>query len=501
MSRFLKNSDENSAPTDNVAHGLRWIGSARLFTQIITWILTAVTVRFLRPEDYGLIATAGLFTTFATLLIDGGMSGVLVSRRDVPVVQEGAAAMAVLLIAAVLGALIFAAAPLGSDYFHSPPLTRVLQVSAFYLPLAALTVVPLALQTKEMRFRQIAVIFTLSSLLQGVSTLGMAYVGKGYWALIVGNFVGTGLRASLLWMTLGRLLIPNLRLGALRPILRSSGHLIGQQLTYFSTANFDIFLISRFGGAGVVGPYSLAKTLSHTALDQIAGIVNQIALPAFAAQPDASKQLGGLIKIISLASTVLFPLFWLMGALSQVGLPLVFGSRWAAVVVPFCAFCFILPLRSVYTFLDSSVVGTGRTSTTFKNMLLWAAIMMPLLIIGVTTRSFGTAAYGAAIAWLIGFPIVFLAAIRRISKSFGAKVSDLLEPMWIPASCALISCVAVEGVHLSLSSRINAVSLLGCEMLVGGICYLLTIRQFGRGQYSQVLAMLSRLFPFLRAVV
>jgi teichuronic acid exporter len=495
----VKNKQGDAAPSDGVIHGLRWIGSARLVTQIVTWILTAVTVRFLRPEDYGLIATAGLFTTFATLLIDGGLSGVLVSRRDMLVEQEGAAAMAVFLLAAFLGALIFATAPLGSDYFRSPSLTRVLQVSAFYLPLAALTVVPLALQSKEMRFRQIAVIFTLSSLLQGVSTLGMAYLGKGYWALIIGNFIATGFRVCLLWTTLGRLLVPNFRFGALKSILRSSGHLTGQQLTYFSVSNFDIFLISRFGGTSVVGAYSLAKTLSHTALDQIAGIVNQISLPAFAAQPDASLQLRGLIKIISLASTVLFPLFWLMGTLSQVGLPLVFGSRWSAVVVPFCAFCFILPLRSVYTFLDSSVVGTGRTSTTFKNMLLWAAVMMPLLIIGVTTRSFGTAAYGAALAWLVGFPIVFFAAIRRISISFGAKVSDLLQPMWVPASCALASCVAVEAIHLSLSSRLNAVILLGCEMLVGGICYLLMIRQFGRGQYSQVLTMLSRLFPFLRA--
>jgi teichuronic acid exporter len=498
VSGSLKNVDV--APTDGVAHGLRWLGSARLFTQIITWVLTAVTVRFLRPEDYGLIATAGLFTTFATLLIDGGMSGVLISRRDMPVEQEGAAATAMFLLAVVLGTLIFVAAPLGSNYFRSPSLTRVLQVSAFYLPLAALTVVPLALQTKEMRFRQIAVISSLTSLVQGVSTLGMAYLGMGYWALIIGVLIGAGLRTCLLWTTLGRSLVPNFRLSALKSILHSSGHLTGQQLTYYSVTNFDIFLISRFGGAGVVGPYSLAKTLSHTALDQIAGIVNQISLPAFAAQPDANLQLRGLIKIISLGSTILFPLFWLMGALSRVGLPLVFGSRWAAVVVPFCAFCVILPLRSVYTFLDSSVVGTGRTSTTFRNMLLWAAVMMPLLVIGVRLRSFESAAYGAAMAWLIGFPIVFLAAIRRIAKSFGARVRDLLQPMWIPASCALISCIAVQAVHLLLSSKFSAVILLGCETLAGGIVYLIAIRQFGRGQYGQVIAMLSRLFPFLRSV-
>jgi O-antigen/teichoic acid export membrane protein len=489
----VKDSEEIISPNDRAVHGLRWIGSARVITQIITWSLTIITVRLLRPEDYGLIATAGLFTTFAGLLLDGGLSVVLISRRELPVEQQGAAATAVLLSSIVLGTLIIVVAPYGSTYFHSPPLARILQVSAFYLPLTALTVVPFALLSKEMRFKQIAIIQTLSSLLQGISTLILAYLGEGYWALIIGNFLATGLRACLLWMTLGRLLVPNLRLGLLRPILRSSGHMIGTRLTYFATGDFDTFLLSRFGGAGIVGPYSLAKSLSHSALDQLSGIVNQISVPAFAAKTDASAQLRGFIIITCLASTILFPLFWLMGTLSQVALPLVFGPRWASLVVPFCAFCFILPLRSVYALLDSSVVGTGRTSTSFKNMIIWAVIMMPLLLIGVSVGFRGSAINGAAIAWIIGFPIVFLTAMRRIARAFGTRVRVLLQPMWVPAACASISCIAAEVVQLSLSAKFGPITRLGSEILVGGVCYLLAIRQYGRAHYDQILELLMRL--------
>jgi O-antigen/teichoic acid export membrane protein len=436
---------------------------------------------------------AGLFTTLAGLLLDGGLSVVLVSQRDLSVEQQEAAATAVLLISAFLAALIMAAAPLGSAYFNTAPLTRIIQVSAFYLPLSALTVVPLALQSREMRFRQIAVIQAASSLLQGICTLGLAYLGKGYWALIVGNFVGTGLRACLLWMTLKQSLVPHFRLGVLRPFLRNSGHLIGQRLTYFATADFDTFLLSRFAGASVLGPYSLAKSLSHSALDQISGIVTQISVPTFAAKPDIGSQLRGLVKVISLASTILFPLFWLMATLSRTLLPFLFGARWSAVVIPFCAFCLILPLRGVYALLESSVIGTGRTSTTFKNMLTWAVVMMPFLFIGVTMRFYGTAVYGAAIAWIVGFPLVFLTTMRRIARAFGTRVSVLLQPMWIPAACSLISCIAVEVVKLSLSPTFNALSQLGSQAFVGGVCYLITMRQFGGSHYRQFLELLMRL--------
>lgn len=491
----MESNDKIVAPLDRAIHGLRWIGSARAVTQLTTWGLTAVTVRFLRPEDYGLVATSGLFTTFAALLLDGGLTEVLVSRHELPEEQQGAAATAVLLISAVLASAVFVLAPIGSSYFHSPLLKRVLQVCAFYLPLAALTVVPLALQSRGMHFRRIAVIQTLSSLLQGIATLVMAYLGEGYWALILGTFLGTGIRASLAWATLGRWLIPNLRLNSLQPLMRSSGHMLSQRLTYFATTNFDTFLLSRFAGLVALGPYTLGKALSHTALDQIAGIVNEISVPTFAAQRNASSQLRGLIKIVSLASTILFPLFWLMGTLSQVALPLVFGSRWAAVVVPFAAFCFILPLRGIYTLLDASVVGTGRISTTLKNMLLWAALMIPLLLVGVSMKVLGTAVYGAALAWLVSIPIVFFAAIRRIAKVFDARARDVLQPMWVPMLCALTSSAAVEVVQVTLSSRLNTVLLFGCEALVGGASYLLTIREFGRVHYDQFLEILSRLIP------
>jgi O-antigen/teichoic acid export membrane protein len=194
-----------------------------------------------------------------------------------------------------------------------------------------------------------------------------------------------------------------------------------------------------------------------------------------------------------LASTILFPLFWLMATLSRTVLPLLFGARWSAVVIPFCAFCLILPLRGVYALLESSVIGTGRTSTTFKNMLTWAVIMMPFLFIGVTVRFYGMAVYGAAIAWIVGFPLVFLTTMRRIARAFATRVSALLQPMWIPAACSFISCIAAEAVKLSFSPTFNALSQLGSQGLVGGVCYLITIRLFGDSHYRQIRELLIRL--------
>jgi teichuronic acid exporter len=160
---------------DRTLRGLRQIASARIFTQLVTWGLTAVTIHLLQPSDYGLIATAGIFTSFALLLLDGGLSDVLVAQRELPVQVQGAAATAVLVISFGLGAIIFLAAPLASRFFHAPALRLVIEVTAFYLPLVSLDVAPLAVLSKRMEYDRIALAQTLSSVLNGVSTLCLAY--------------------------------------------------------------------------------------------------------------------------------------------------------------------------------------------------------------------------------------------------------------------------------------------------------------------------------------
>ncbi len=102
--------------------GLRWIGTARMFTQLVTWSLTIVTVRLLEPRDYGIVATSGLFTILAMQLMDGGLRAVLVSRSDLSSRMHGAAVTVVLLVSLMLAGVIIAIAPLGAQLFNNSAL-------------------------------------------------------------------------------------------------------------------------------------------------------------------------------------------------------------------------------------------------------------------------------------------------------------------------------------------------------------------------------------------
>lgn len=472
----------------NAISGLRWIGSARLVTQLVTWSMTLFTVRLLQPHDYGVVATAGLFTVFANLLLDGGLSLLLVSERNLSVRQLGAAFSWVLIVASVLGALIVLIAPLAAMFFRTPDLRRVLQVSALQLPLWALLVVPQALLTRTMHFREMALAQFVASVAQGAVTLLMAYCGAAYWALVIGSMVGASVRIVMQWAAVSERPKPNLDFRDLRPLLRRGLHLLGQRITYFLTSDFDTLVLGRLAGPTALGSYSLAKTLAHTALDQLAGVVNQVSVPVFAGKREVNEQVSGLVQLITLVSFVVFPFFWIAGVISQVAFPLLFGARWEKLVVPFVAFSFVLPLRSVYTLLDSAIVGTGRVSTTFRNMLTWSAIMIPLLLF---SAHYG--ANAAACSWILGFPLVFWLSMRRISRAFASELGTLLRPMISPVMFAAVASLLAEAISLGTFGRIPAVAQIILEGAAAVGCYWLVIRWRAPMQYRQALQMVLRL--------
>jgi O-antigen/teichoic acid export membrane protein len=210
--------------------------------------------------------------------------------------------------------------------------------------------------------------------------------------------------------------------------------------------------------------------------------VNQVTLPSFAAKAgDQIAQLGALRVMLALTAAIVFPLFWLLGAISPTAFPLIFGPRWSALIFPFTAFTLILPLRTVYALVDTAVIGTGNTSTTFKNMIVWASIMVPILLLGAI---FG--ARGEAVAWVIGFPLVFVSAMHRIARRFGVSLSELVQPLLAPAVCAASTAGVVIVFALFLGPMLPPLVLLAIEsVLAAGLYWILMVR-FGRSHYDQI---------------
>jgi len=102
------------------------------------------------------------------------------------------------------------------------------------------------------------------------------------WALVWGTLVTQTLKAIGLNLLVATPRRPRFSLTAVRPLLRFGSHMTVTQLLWVAFSQSDMLIGGRLLGKEALGVYSVAMHLASLPIQRIAGIVNQIAFPAFA---------------------------------------------------------------------------------------------------------------------------------------------------------------------------------------------------------------------------
>jgi teichuronic acid exporter len=415
--------------------GVRWIALSRLIVQLVTWGFTLVVIRLLKPADYGLISMAGLVTTLAGMLLDAGLGAAFVQRRNMSADVYRAAATA--LLVGALGAIIIIQATAGglARYFSAPLLDPVLRVYSLQFLFSALMVVPTAILTVEMRFRELAIVQILFGIGQALMTILLAILGAGVWSLVGGVLFGAALKSLLLLKYAAPPRGFSREFSLLRPYVSFSGFLLAQRVLWFWAEQADQFFIARSLGPVPLGTFSVAKNLAQMPLDRVGEVVNQVALPSFAAvRGDMETWLLGYRKLIRLVSAASYPIFWGAAAVAPVALPLILGSKWANTIVPFILICLALPLRVAHSLTVTALLAIGRADISFKTVAVWAIVLSPLFFVGLR---YGLT--GVALGWALGFPVVYLCCLLIIGRDLKIPIGSMLEPMLGPAAAGATS--------------------------------------------------------------
>ena len=66
-----------------IGSGIIWSSIERFGYSGIVFILTIILARILKPTDFGLIGTLSLFIGISQILIDSGLGGALIRKKDI----------------------------------------------------------------------------------------------------------------------------------------------------------------------------------------------------------------------------------------------------------------------------------------------------------------------------------------------------------------------------------------------------------------------------------
>jgi O-antigen/teichoic acid export membrane protein len=85
----LEDIDQSSL-VDRAMSAFRWVAALRFVGQMVSWLSTIFVIRFLAPEDYGVLSLAEVFRTFLVLFSTVGLSQGLMKVESLtgPLIQK-----------------------------------------------------------------------------------------------------------------------------------------------------------------------------------------------------------------------------------------------------------------------------------------------------------------------------------------------------------------------------------------------------------------------------
>lgn len=434
-----------------VISGMKWSASAKLFTQVFSWISTFYVIRLLTPEDYGLVALATVFFTLITLVTNNGIINAIVQKKIKDSERRSALFTVSLGMNALLSAAMIGAAEPIASYYENVEIVPVLLFLGVINPLMSLSVIPQAALQTEMRFKARAIVETAAGFIAALVAFTLAHMGFGVWALLISSAAMMTIRIIGLHIAAGATYRCTLNFNGIGNSLKYALQAQLGGIMWFVYNRADTVIIAKGLGVDRAGIYNVASEIASIPMTKINAIINEVAFSAFSKTNDDHNAmvyyLGYALRVMSIFT---FPVFAGLSVISEPLVITVLGEKWREASAVILILAWVFPLRMQATVLGNFIMAKGDAKFSLVNAAITCTILLSSITVGV---QFGI--YGAAYAWVVGFSLAYLCIVLRASRRYNLPIKTFTQ--WVPV--AGVSVVMWCGVYAMQSWLTSAYSI------------------------------------------
>jgi teichuronic acid exporter len=475
--------DEVRELKHRVRTALVWAAGTRFIGQAANWALTLATVRFLHPEEYGLMAMTMAITGFLQSFSYAGFADAIIQSREIRDADLSSAFGMILLVnGACLVALCVLAYP-AADFYGEPRLVPLIQVSSLLFIAIAFQTIPRATLDKRLDVKTVSRAELISNVIGGALVLGLAVIGAGAWALVAGLLFSSFFRLAAFNYAAPFFRFPRFAFREISGILRAGWLRTGESALWYLYSNADVFIVGKAFGADVLGIYSIARNFAALPVEKLALVVKPVAFPAFVqVQHDYATALGYLRKAMRLLAFATFPIFFGVSAVAPWITAVILGPKWNEVAAPLAILALATIGRPIGILVSPFLVGIGQFVASFKNTLIASILFPAAFLIG---SYWGMS--GVCVASLIAYPLHLLSLLRRVALVTNTPIMSLIWPLLSPLAGSLIMYIAVRAMAAILPVNTDSVESLLLLVITGAAFYLNYALLLQRGVFLEFL--------------
>jgi O-antigen/teichoic acid export membrane protein len=373
---------------------------AQAATFVIQMASTVVLARLLTPADFGVVAMVTAVTAFAGMFKDLGLSMATIQREEISNQQISNLFWINVTVSLAIALAIMAFAPLISWFYDDPRLTAITVALTVALVFGGLSVQHLALLKRNMRFAAIGAIQTVSSLVGMIVAVSAAFMGAGYWSLVVLQVTTPFAVMIGLWLACRWCPSRPARRSGVRGMLAFGANITGFNLANYFAKNMDNILIGWRWGAEALGFYSKAYALMMLPLNLVDSPVSSVAVPALSRlQDDMDRYRRYYLRAISLMAFVTMPGVAFLIVMSRQVVLVALGPQWAEAGRIFMILAIAGLGRPLANSANWLFISQGRSGEMFKWGVIWSSIMLVAFVTGLQWGAIGVAVCYSASNW------------------------------------------------------------------------------------------------------
>lgn len=365
----------------------------------------------LGPPAFGLIAMASPILRFVLLFNDMGLLHATIQRPTISHRQLSVLFWINISASIVLTFILIAIAPLIGWLYSEPRVPAITASLASVLLLSGLSAQPMALMNRKMRFIPLAVIDVAAAVSGALIGMGAAWLGWGYWSLVVMQAGNSVTICVLAWSFAGwRPSRPRWEPGV-ASLLGFGGNITAYNLLGFFAESLDNVLLGITNDSLALGLYDRSSKLVIAPMAQIYLPFTRVALPLLSRlQESAERYRKAYLRLLQSCLILITPAVLCVVLFAEQIVAALLGPAWAG-AAPITRWLavggLIQPIIASTTWL---FVSQNRS----RQQLLWGsigfAIMVLSFVAGLPWGALGVARSSAACSWLLRAPLIVWAA-------------------------------------------------------------------------------------------
>ena len=343
----------------------------------------------------------------------------------------------------LLSGVCVACAPLVAKFYGDLRAAAIMVASGAMFAIGGFFSQHLALLSRQMRYRAIALINVLAFVIGSAAGIGSALLGAGYWAIVI-NQLGTSVATLMLaWIMSGWLPGRPGPFAQFKPMLSFGSNLTGYNIVFFFSRNSANILLGRYAGEQALGFYDRATKLMLLPFFQVCAPFATVALPLLSrTQDEPVLYRSAYRRMLETVLLLVYPCLVFMEVNSHALTTLALGQRWSGVAPIFTILgidMFVAPVNSSMNWL---FVSQGRTREMRNSGAVTSIIFVALFVAGLPWGPSGVAA-GYAVAGLAEI-IVLTRVVSRSGPVQAQHVVALLAPFLLAAAVAFAAAWEVS---------------------------------------------------------